>query len=210
MAGSQRGDRSRGRGSEPGWSDMLLAGRSRSDKEADRDAQLRAMIVIGGVLFVLAWGARSLFEVAGLQFGWWVLPVFAPLAGWAFFSAVMGRCLRPVSLELLRWRECLAGAVVLGVVLWVIWPLWAGPAASAWKTGRGFGNLAKGAPHFPLQAILAASPVAMGMVVFVILALGMVIAPRVDGRERERPAPPPSPEPIRPALGTRRPPRWPS
>ncbi len=206
MAAGQRKQRD----SEPGWSDMLLAGRSRSDKEADSDAQLRAMIFIGGVLFLFAWGAKSLFEVAGLQFGWWVLPAFAPLAGWAFFSAVFGRCLRPGSLELLRWRERLAGAGVLGVVLWVIWPLWAGPAASAWKTGRGFGDLAKGGPHFPLQAILAASPIAMGMVVFVILALGMLITPRVGRREPEGPAPPQGPEPIRPAFGTRRPPRWPS
>jgi hypothetical protein len=37
----------------PGWTDSLFAGRSRADKEAERDAMLRVMLVIGGVVVLL-------------------------------------------------------------------------------------------------------------------------------------------------------------
>ena len=34
----------------PGWADSLFAGRSRADKEAEQDAMLKVMIVLGGVV----------------------------------------------------------------------------------------------------------------------------------------------------------------
>lgn len=97
------------------------------------------------------------------------------------------------------------------VSLWVCWPLWAGPAAWAWKAGHGsLGSIAGGGPRYPLHAVLVASPVALGLVAFLLLALGMVLAPRVREREREWPAPPAGP--LRaPLVAERRPqhPRWP-
>ena len=133
-----------------------------------------------------------------------------------------------------RWLVCCArsrlsvcagvsvctGGALLAVVLWTLWPLWAGPAAGAWKTAHGgFGGAAGGGPRYPLGAILAASPVAMGMVAFLLLAVAMVLAPRVSKQKRERPAPPADPQPLRAPLVASRvpatepppqhPPRWP-
>jgi hypothetical protein len=63
------------------------------------------------------------------------------------------------------------------------------------------------------QAILAASPIVMGLVAFLLLVMGMVLAPNVRSREREPPRPPGDPEPLRaPLVRERRPPqppRWP-
>lgn len=201
----------------PGWADALLAGRSRADKEAEQDAFLRAIIVVGGVVVLLLVGLHALFTAVGLQLGWWAAPVFAPSFAWLLVSAGLARLLRPVALERLRWRERLTGGALLAVLLWTFWPLWAGPAAHAWKTAHGgFGGAAGGGPRYPLGAVLAASPVAMGMVAFLLLAVAMVLAPRVSKHKRERPAPPADPQPLRAPLVSqtrpeRRPqhPRWP-
>jgi hypothetical protein len=197
----------------PGWADSLFAGRSRADKEADQDAMLKVMIVFGGALVLLLVGLHALFRMVGLQLGWWSAPVFVPLFVWLFASAGLRRSLRPVELDELRWRERLAGAGALLVLLWVCWPLWAGPVAKAWKAGHGgLGSIAGDGPRYPIHAVLAASPVAMGVVAFLLLALGMVLAPRIRPREPEHTPPPGGPEPLRPALLAERPadrPRWP-
>jgi hypothetical protein len=197
----------------PGWADSLFAGRSRADKEAEQDAMLKVMIVFGGALLLLLVALNALFTAVGLQFGWWAAPVFVPLFSWLLASAACNRVLRPVELGGLRWRQRLYGAGMLLVVLWVAWPLWAGPAARAWKAAHGgFGGVGSGVPRYPLGAVLGASPVAMGLLAFLLLALGMVLAPRIRPREPKRPAPPAGPEPLRPALlDERRPrhPRWP-
>jgi hypothetical protein len=112
----------------PGWADSLFAGRSRADKEADQDAMLKVMIVFGGALVLLLVGLHALFRMVGLQLGWWSAPVFVPLFVWLLGSAGLRRSLRPVELDELRWRERLAGAGMLLIVLWLVWPLWAGPA----------------------------------------------------------------------------------
>ncbi len=96
--------------------------------------------------------------------------------------------LRPVELDVLRWRERLCAAGALTVALWVVWPLWAGPVAGAWKAGTGgFLSRSRLGPRYPLGGILGASPVAMGLVVFLLLALGMVLAPRINRREPKNP-----------------------
>jgi hypothetical protein len=218
MMGSGSRDRGRGRmDGPPGWADALFAGRSRADREADQDAMLRVVLVIGGVLILLLVGLHALFTVVGLQLGWWSVPVFAPLFVWLLASAAMRGGLRPVELEELRWRQRLKGAGMLLVALWLVGPLWAGPAAGAWRAGHGgFHGVASDGPLYPLGAVVAASPIAMGIVAFLLLAVGMTLAPRVREREPQRPAPPAGPEPLRAPLISQRPPerrqqhpRWP-
>jgi hypothetical protein len=194
----------------PGWADSLFAGRSRADKEADQDAMLRVLLVLGGVVVLLLVGLHALFTTVGLQLGWWSAPAFAPLLLWLFACAACNRVLRPVELDDLRWRHRFAGAGMWAVTLWVAWPLWAGPTAGAWKAAHG--GLGPLGPRYPLGAVLGASPVAMGVVAFILLALGMVLAPRIRPREPKRTPPPGDPEPLRSPLATpRRPdnPRWP-
>jgi hypothetical protein len=198
----------------PGWADSLLAGRSRADKEAEQDAQMRVMFVGGAVVGVVILALNALFTTVGLQFGWWSALVFAPLFLWLLVSAASNRVLRPVELDGLRWRQRLYGAGLLLVVLWVAWPLWAGPVARAWKAAHGgFGGVGSRVPRYPLGAVLGASPVAMGLLAFLLLALGMVLAPRIRAREPKHTPPPGGPEPLRaPLLAQRRPdphPRWP-
>ncbi len=210
--------RSRGYGGRldrpPGWADSLMAGRSRADKEADQDARLKALLVIGCAVALVILALHALFTLVGLQFGWWSAPVFVPVFVWALFSAAMNRVLRPVELDGWRWPARLKGGGLLAFLLWVCWGWWAGPVARAWKAAHGgFHGIATDGPRYPLHAILDASPVMMGLVAFLLLALGMVLAPNVHSREREPPRPPGGPEPLRaPLVSERRPPlprRWP-
>ncbi|MHB8492099.1 MAG: hypothetical protein ACYDA6_07810 [Solirubrobacteraceae bacterium] len=186
----------------PGMIDSLFAGRSRAEKEADADAMQNALLLFfclaAGVIFALS----TIFAAVGLQLGWWSVPVFVPPFIWGLISTAMGGPVRPAELDRLRIWQRLAGAPLLAVLLWAAWPLWAGPAARAWRAHRGFGSLAKGGLHYPLSAILEASPLAMGLVAFLLLALVMVAAPRIGKREPERPAPPGDPEPLRGALAS--------
>jgi hypothetical protein len=194
----------------PGWADSLFAGRSRADREADQDAMLRVLLVLGGVVVLLLVGLHALFTTVGLQLGWWSAPAFAPLLLWLFACAACNRVLRPVELDDLRWRHRLAGAGMWALTLWVAWPLWAGPTARGWKAAHG--GLGPLGPRYPLGAVLGASPVAMGVVAFVLLALGMVLAPRIRPREPKHTPPPGDPEPLRSPLATPRRadhPRWP-
>jgi hypothetical protein len=142
-SGGHRQER-RGRANRPpGWGDSLFAGRSRADKEAERDASLRVMFVFGGAVVLLLVGLHALFSTVGLQLGWWSAPAFAPLFVWLLASAGLRRFLRPIELDGLRWRQRLADAGLLLVVLWAAWPLWAGPAAGVWKAAHGgFGSVA--------------------------------------------------------------------
>jgi hypothetical protein len=198
----------------PRWAETLLAGRSRADKEADQDARLKALLLVGALVVFLILGLRAVFSLAGLQLGWWSAPVFVPAFAWALFSAAMNRVLRPVELDGWRWPARLKVAGLLAFLLWVCWGWWAGPVARVWKTAHGgFNGIAADGPRYPLHAILAASPVMMGLVAFLLLALGMVLAPNVRSREREPPRPPGDPEPLRaPLVSERRAPlprRWP-
>ncbi|MGO9322469.1 MAG: hypothetical protein ACLQBY_16955 [Solirubrobacteraceae bacterium] len=198
----------------PGWADTLMAGRSRADKEADQDARLKALLVVGSAAALVIVALHALFSVVGLQLGWWSAPVFVPVFVWALCSAAMNRVLRPVELDGLRWPARLKGAALLAFLLWVCWGWWAGPVARAWKTAHGgFHGIASDGPRYPLHAVLGASPVMMGLVAFLLLALGMVLAPNVHRRDREPPRPPGGPEPLRaPLVSERRPPlppRWP-
>jgi hypothetical protein len=171
---------------------------------------LKVMIVFGGALLLLLLALNAVFTAVGLQFGWWSAPAFAPLFLWLLGCPACNRVLRPVELDGLRWRQRLYGAGAILVMLWVCWPLWAGPAAAGWRAAHG-GVSALGL-RYPLGAILGASPIAMGVVAFLLLALGMVLAPRIRPREPRRTSPPGDPEPLRPALLAERPtdrPRWP-
>jgi hypothetical protein len=176
------------------------------------------MVLGAAIVGVLGLALNALFTVAGLQFGWWSAPVFAPLFGWLLACPVCNRVLRPVELDGLSWRQRLKGAGMLVVVLWLAWPLWAGPTAAAWKAAHG--GAGPWGLSYPLGVILAASPVAMGAVAFLLLALGMVLAPRIRPREAKHTPSPGDPEPLRPALLDQRPaarvdqrqadrPRWP-
>ena len=163
---------------------------------------LKVMIVFGGALLLLIVALNAVFTAVGLQLGWWSAPAFAPLFIWLLACPACNRVLRPVELDELSWRHRLYGAGMLAVTLWVCWPLWAGPTAAAWRAAHG--GLGPLGPRYPFGAVLGASPVAMGVVAFILLALGMVLAPRIRPREPEHTAPPGDPEPLRPALLDRR------
>ncbi|MGH2854321.1 MAG: hypothetical protein ACRDLF_09050 [Solirubrobacteraceae bacterium] len=192
----------------PGWTESLLAGRSRADKEADQDAQMLAMLLVGGLLGLLIIGLHAVFSAVGLQLGWWSAPVFLPVFAWLLVSAAARQALRQVELDVLRWRQRLAGGGGIGLVLWLVWPLWAGPTARAWKAAHGGllpGGIAGNGPRYPLGAILGASPVLMGMVAFLLLVFVMTVCPRVREREHRRPGPPGGPQPLRAPLVSGRP-----
>ena len=179
--------RSRGYGGRldrpPGWADTLMAGRSRADKEADQDARMKALLLVGSAVALLILALHAIFSAVGLRFGWWSAPVFVPLFVWALLSAAMNRVVRPVELDGWRWPARLKGAGLLAFLLWVCWGWWAGPVARAWRTAHGgFHGIATDGPRYPLHAILDASPVMMGLVAFLLLALGMVLAPNVRSR----------------------------
>jgi hypothetical protein len=199
--GRRRAGYGRGVDREPHWSDPLLAGRSRSDKEADRDALLKGMMLVGSLLGVVVLGLHAVFSYVGLQFGWWAAPVFFPVFVWLLVSAAASRVLRPVELDGWRWGQRLKAAGVLALLLWLVWGWWAAPVARAWKNAHGgFNSIAGGGPRYPLHAVVGASPVWMGLVVFLLLAVAMVLAPNVRGRDREPPRPPGGPEPLRAPL----------
>jgi len=85
------------------------------------------------------------------------------------------------------------------------------PTAKAWKAAHGGITVAFG-PRYPLSAVLGSSPIAMGLVAFLLLAIGMLLAPRIRSREPRYTQPPGGPEPLRSPLATPpRPqhPRWP-
>ena len=155
----------------PGWVDSLFAGRSHADREAEQDAMLRVLLVIGGIAVLLIVALNALFTMVGLQLGWWSVPAFAPLLFWSFACALWGRVLRPVEIDVLSWRHRLAVAGMLAVTMWLVWPLWAGPTAKAWKAAHG-GITAVFGPRYPLGAVLGSSPIAMGLVAFLLLAIG--------------------------------------
>jgi hypothetical protein len=188
---------------------------------------VRGMVLIGAVVGLVLLALSAMFEVVGLQFGIWAFPGFVPLLVWAFGCAASGRVWRPVELDLLRWSERLKAAGVLLVVMWLVWPLWAGPTAKAWRADHGgFASVRlTGTPSFPLHAALGSSPIAMGLVAFILLAVGMVLAPNRQRRERrgpDWPGPPGDPGPLRAPIAARsrpeprrpeysrpRDPRWP-
>jgi hypothetical protein len=91
-----------------------MAGRSRADKEADQDARLKALLVVGCAVALVILVLHAIFSVAGLQLGWWSAPVFVPVFVWVLFSAAMNRVLRPVELDGWRWPARLKGAGLLG------------------------------------------------------------------------------------------------
>lgn len=187
-------------GGAPGGLDRLLAGRSRADKEADQDAIQRLLIfgglVVGAVIFVI-WG---FFRLLGLRLGIWSLPVFAPLWAWAFVSCIVKEPLRPVAMvRLAGWRR-LALVGLLLFLVWLVWPLWADPAAAAWHAAHGgFGPFLT-RPNYPLAAIIAASPFAMGLVAGLLLVFGMLATPGFRRREPPAEGPPSGPVPLRSAL----------
>ena len=185
----------------PGWADSLFAGRSHADREADQDAMLRVLLVLGGIAVLLIVALNALFTMVGLQLGWWSAPAFAPLLFWSFACAVSNRVLRPVEIDVLSWRHRLAVAGMLAVTMWLVWPLWAGPTAKAWKAAHG-GITAVFGPRYPLGAVLGSSPIAMGLVAFLLLAIGMLLAPRIRPREPRYTPPPGGPEPLRSPLAT--------
>jgi len=72
----------------PGWMDSLFVGRSHADKEADQDAMLQVLLVLGGLAVLALVALHALFATFGLQLGWWSVPVFAPLLFWSFACAL--------------------------------------------------------------------------------------------------------------------------
>lgn len=190
----------------PSWTDSLFVGRSRADKEADQDSMLQVLLAIGGIGVLLVLALHAVFATVGLQLGWWSLPAFAPLLLWGFACAICNRVLRPVEIDRLSWRHRVAGAGIMTVTLWIAWPLWAGPTAKAWKQAHG-GISALGS-RFPLSAVLGSSPIAMGLVAFLLLAIGMLLVPRIRSRGPRYVPPPGGPEQLSsPLAAPRRPDR---
>src|ERR1035441_6696989 len=64
----RRGERGR-TDRPPGWADSLLAGRSRADKEAEQDAQLRVMLLVGAVLGTVALALDAVFTGSACSSG---------------------------------------------------------------------------------------------------------------------------------------------
>lgn len=187
----------------PSWVEGMVAGRSRADREADQDMMVRWVAILAAVFSPLLLGVKGLFVLVGLQFGWWSVPVFAPLFVWLVFCMATRHVWRPEELDLLGWRQRVQGTVVLLLVVWVVWPLWAGPTAKAWRDAHGgFAHfLHTGLTSLPLHVAWEASPLAMGLVAVLWLGTGMVAAPNLKRRERESwPGPPADPEPLRTML----------
>jgi hypothetical protein len=196
----------------PSWVEGMVAGRSRADREADQDMMIRGIAILAIFLFPALLGAKGLFALVGLQFDWWAVPVFAPLFVWVLVCMCTRHVWRPLELDVLRWRQRLKATVVLLVVVWLVWPLWAGPTAKAWHDAHaGFANfLHTGLTSFPLHVAWEASPLAMGLVAVLWVGIGMVIAPNLKRRERQSwPGPPADPEPLRTMLVAPPPPNHP-
>lgn len=192
----------------PSWFEGVVAGRSRAEREADQDMMVRATVLLCVVVGLLLFGLSATFGAVGLQFGLWALPAFLPLLIWMFGCAVFGCVWRPVELDLLYWQERLMAVGALFVVMWLVWPLWAGPTVKAWRADHGgFASIKlTGTPSFPLNAVLDSSPIAMGLIAFILLAVGMVLAPNLKRRKRKQPdwpEPPGEPEPLRASLASR-------
>jgi hypothetical protein len=170
---------------------------------------VRAIVLIGGVVGLLLFGLNTVFAAVGLQFGLWSVPALVPVCAWLFACAVMRRTWRPVEFDVLGWSQRFGMGGVLLVVLWLVWPLWAGPTAKAWRAAHGGFASVKltGTPSFPLHIALGSSPIAMGLIAFLLLGLGMVLAPNVQ-RDKRRgwPGPPADPEPLRAPLASPQPP----
>ena len=177
---------------DPSVFDGLLGGQSRADKEAAADAFHKLLLF--GALAVIAGvaGVRWLFLAVGLRFGWWSAPAFAPLLLWLLASGAMRHAVRPLKLTTLRLGARLILTPLIAVAVWLVWPLWADPVARAWHRAHGgWRPLAHGGLHYPLSTVLAAAPVALGIVAFLLLALAMTATPSGRAQHDEAEAPPP-------------------
>lgn len=188
------------RDGSPGWLDSLLAGRSRADYEVERDAAWSQRIFAACVLLVGLLALVCLFSFLDLRLGTWALPVFVPAGVWMIFCAWMREAVRPWRLAELRGGRRLAAVAANLVVLWVLYPVWAGPAAAAWAAAsQSRGDWSSAASLIPpFGAVIAAAPFALGLVSFVVLLLAMMITPASHPKKPRPPlAPPSQPETLR-------------
>jgi hypothetical protein len=170
----------------PGRWQGLLAGRSQADRDVEVDAGRRAVIFGVCAMGVMLLLATDAFKALGLSFGLWALPAFIGVVGWAVSCRRAGRALRPRQIAGLRGRQRAAAVAVELLALRLVWPLWAGPAAAAWQPAQeGFSESAPAPPSFPYGAVLAAAPVAMGIVAFVLVVLAMTLTPMRSKRGYE-------------------------
>lgn len=176
-----------GFGQEPssGWLDSYLRGRTKADYEADADANRRLFGLAWGVVLGVGLATKLLFGAVELPLGWWGIPPFFCLYAWIVLSLFASRALRPVELDRMPVLLRLAVAPPLALGLWALWPVWASGAARAWKHSHGFGRLIKGHFGYPLGSIIDASPLGFGAIVFLMIALVAVIAPRTRAAEEQ-------------------------
>jgi|GEM_PF-1850510 len=176
---------------QPSVLDGLLGGRSRADKEADADAFRNVLVFAALALIASAAGLRWLFLAVGLRFDWWAALPFVPLLLWLLVCGGARQVIRPRGLAELRcWKRVIAAALIAGAV-WLLWPLWADPVAQAWQHAHGgWRSLEHGGLRYPLAAVLDAAPAWLGVVAFVLLALGMTAPPRTRARRSDDEQPP--------------------
>lgn len=133
------------------------------------------------VLFLA--GLALVFSILRLQTGIWAVPAFLPLYGWMAMCALARHTLRPAALARLE-GPCRAAALLVSIgLLWLIWPLWAGPAHAAWQAAEG-GFFPAGAspmtialPHFPYGAVAGAAPLALVLVGGWVVLMAMLALP---------------------------------
>lgn len=183
----------------PSRLDRMLAGRTNADREAAADAGRRLLIFMACVAFALFVLLTELLKMLGLRFGLWALPAFAPGMLWKLHSMLASKRRHPAWMSGLRGRRRLAAIAVTLAALRLFWPLWADPAAAAWREHTELAPMML-VPELPFGAVVAAAPVALGFVAFLLLVFVMLIPPLRRSRRRARPAPPAGPPTLRSSL----------
>lgn len=188
-----RGEWDRDPRRKPSVISTLLAGRSRAQKEQDREQDAKIAVLVIVACGVLGWVVYGAATAVGLAVGLWSVDALVPTALWGLASAVWRRPLRPLAVTELRWGVRVGMAIAALIALWLAWPLWAGPAAAAWGPGLEW-MPEPGVSHAPFVPALMA---AQGWYAVVSALLLVAVAILVPGGRREPAHREPAQEPER-------------